>query len=86
MTIEGLIMTDADQQAIDFFIKRAEYSAGLAAQHCRDSEFEKGVNLYKQAYAYYLKAQQAKPDDAPLKAKIEEIKQKYQEAKKSMET
>jgi hypothetical protein len=76
---------DAHSQAIDFFIKRAEYSATLATQHCKDTEYEKGMNLFKEAYGYLKKAENAHPDDENLKKKIDEIRQKYQDAKKKFE-
>ena len=75
----------AEKQAVDFFIKRAEYSATLAAQHCRDMEYEKGMNLFKESYGYYKKAEQKLPDDLELKKKLDDIKNKYQDAKKKYE-
>jgi hypothetical protein len=75
----------AEKQAVGFFVKRAEYSEGLAAQHCRDTEYDKGTKLYREAYGYYMKASQSLPDDAELKAKLEDVKKRYQEAKQKME-
>jgi hypothetical protein len=74
---------DAGTQAVDFFLKRADYAAGLAVRHCKDNEFDKGANLYKEAYGYMKKAEAAVPDDMQIKQKLEELKQKYQEAKKN---
>ena len=76
-------MPSAEEQAVDFFIKRAELTTGIAYRHCKDNEFVKGMNLYKQSYAFYLKAQKSRPDDEELKAKINDIKLRYQEAKKN---
>lgn len=75
---------DANEQAIDFFIKRAAITSETAARHCKDLEFQKGMDLYKQAYAFYLKAQKNRPDDIDLQEKIAEIKKKYQEAKQQL--
>ena len=77
-------MPSAEDQAIEFFIKRAELASEIASRHCKDNEFEKGINLYKQAYTFYLKAQKSHPDDEELKAKIHDIKLRYQEAKKML--
>ena len=76
-------MPSAEDQAIEFFVKRAELTSGIASRHCKDNEFEKGMNLYKQSYTFYLKAQKSRPDDDDLKAKINDIKLRYQEAKKN---
>ena len=75
---------NADEQAVEFFIKRAEITGETAERHCKDQEFEKGMNLYKQAYAFYLKAQKNRPDDPDLQSKINDIKQKYQAAKQQL--
>lgn len=72
---------DANEQAIEFFIKRAAITSETAERHCKDLEFQKGLDLYKQAYAFYLKAQKSRPDDPELQEKIADIKLKYQEAK-----
>ena len=74
----------ADEQAIEFFIKRARITSETAARHCKDQEYQKGMDLYKQAYAFYLKAQKNRPDDANLKEKIADIKEKYQHAKQQI--
>lgn len=76
---------DAGVQAVEFFLKRAEYSATLAAQHCRDKQFDKGMNLYKEAYGYLKKADAAVPENADIKSKLEDVKIKYQDAKKMCE-
>jgi len=76
-------MSDANDQAVEFFIKRADYNLNLAAQHCRGKEFEKGMNLYKEAYAFVTKALKSRPDDPVLKKKLEDTKLLYQEAKKN---
>ena len=75
----------AENQAIDFFIKRGEYAADLAEQHCRNMEFDKGVDLFKQAYGFLKKAENERPEDESIKSKIILVKQKYQEAKKNLE-
>jgi hypothetical protein len=76
-------MSDANDQAVEFFIKRADYNLNLAAQHCRGKEFEKGMNLYKEAYSFMMKALKSRPDDAVIKKKVEDTKFLYQEAKKN---
>lgn len=81
MNINMSSNNNASEQAIEFFIKRAQITSDTAARHCSDNEFEKGMNLYKQAYAFYLKAQKNRPSDPDLKQKIADIKTKYQEAK-----
>ena len=72
------------EQVVGFFLKRADYAATLAAQHCRDTEFDKGAKLFKEAYVFYKKAEQALPDDAEIKQKVEETKLSYQDAMKKM--
>ncbi len=74
----------AEDQAIEFFVKRAEYAADLAIQHCRNMEFDKGSTLYKQAFVYYKKAEKALPENPEIKQKLGEIKIKYQEAMRNM--
>lgn len=78
-------MSDAESQSVAFFIKRGDYALNLAAQHCKSMEWEKGMNLYKEAYTYYKKAEVSLPTDAGLKQKIEQAKSKYQECKKKCE-
>ena len=41
---------DANKQAVEFFIKRAQISSETADRHCADNEFQKGLDLYKHAY------------------------------------
>jgi hypothetical protein len=79
-------MSDANDQAISFFIKRAEYNTGLAGQHAKGREYDKALKLYKEAYGFIMKANQAKPDDIAIKQKMEDIKAKYQEIKKLVES
>ncbi len=45
-------MSDDQQpdQAIDFLIKRAEYSARQAGLHRKGNEFGKAIALYRDAY------------------------------------
>ncbi len=75
----------ADKQAVEFFIKRAENVANQAVQHCRDKEYDKGANLFRQAYIFYKKAENAMPEDEKIKTRLEEIKGKYQDAKQKMD-
>ena len=79
-------MVNAGDQVVSFFVKRGKLSAELAYRHCKDQEFEKGITLYKEAYSYFLKAKQSLPEDQDLANSIEDIKQKYQQAKKDLET
>lgn len=72
---------NADSQAIEFFVKRAQLAADTADHHCRDGEFSKGATLYRQAYGFFLKANQARPEDAEISQKLQNVKEKYQEAK-----
>ena len=78
-------MSDAESQSVAFFIKRADYAAGLAATHFKGMEYEKAMNLYKEAYTFYKKAEVTLPNDAGLKQKIDQAKIKYQECKKKCE-
>ena len=75
---------DANEQAVDFFIKRANIASETAARHCKDLDYEKGLNLYKQAYAFYLKAQKNRPDDQELLTRINDVKSNYQDAKQKL--
>jgi hypothetical protein len=77
------MVKDASDQAVDFFIKRAEITRETAYRHCKDAEYEKGIKLYKQAYGFFLKAQQKRPDDSELQEKIKHLKLAYQEAKQN---
>ncbi|WP_457556770.1 hypothetical protein [Candidatus Harpocratesius sp.] len=72
----------AEDQAIEFFIKRAQLSLETADHHVRDGEFEKGAKLYRQAYSFFLKAQQNHPEDQDLAAKLKSVKEKYQDSVK----
>jgi len=71
---------DASKQAIEFFIKRGDLSNATADHHVRDNEFAKGAKLYREAYSFYKKALQSKPDDEELKQKSEDVRIKYQNA------
>ena len=75
----------AERQVIEFFLKRADYSSNLAKQHCQGYEFDKGVTLFKQAYAFLLKAQKELPNDEEVKTKIANVKSLYQDAKKKLD-
>ena len=74
-------MMSAEKQAVEFFVKRATYAETLADQHCRDNELEKGITLYKQAFAFMKKAEKNLPDDDEVKTQLNGIKTKYQSAK-----
>jgi len=72
---------DASKQAIEFFVKRGDLANKTADHHVRDNEFAKGIKLYHQAYSFYKKAFKSVPDDEELKQKLEDVRQKYQNAK-----
>lgn len=73
---------DASKQAIEFFVKRGDLANTTADHHVRDNEFAKGIKLYHQAYSFYKKALQNMPDDEELKQKLEDVREKYQNAQK----
>ncbi|MHA1775238.1 MAG: hypothetical protein DRO88_05955 [Promethearchaeia archaeon] len=70
----------AEDQAIEFFIKRAQLASETADHHVRDGEFDKGAKLYRQAYGFFLKAQKNHPDDQELAILLQEVKKKYQDS------
>ena len=71
---------DASKQAIEFFVKRGDLANTTADHHVRDNEFAKGAKLYRQAYSFYKKALQSMPDDEEMKQKVEDVREKYQNA------
>jgi tetratricopeptide (TPR) repeat protein len=77
------MMSEESDQGIDFLIKRAEYSARLAGLHFRGNEFDKAINLYREAYNYLKKALENRPDDSIIANKMEEIKKSYDQARDS---
>lgn len=68
----------AEDQAVDFFIKRAKLAYETADHHVKDGDFINGAKLYKQAYSFFKKAQQKLPDDGDLANYLQEVKKKYQ--------
>ncbi len=72
---------DASKQAIEFFVKRGDLANKTADHHVRDNDFANAIKLYQQAYSFYKKAFQSVPDDEELKQKLEDVRQKYQNAK-----
>ncbi len=71
---------DAGEQAIEFFIKRAQLAADTADHHYRDREFDKSAKLYRQAYGFFKKARENRPDDAEILQKLNSVKAKYQDS------
>ena len=76
-------MSDDQQpdQAIDFLIKRAEYSARQAGLHRKGNEFGKAIALYRDAYKILEKALENRPDDFIIKKKMDEVKAQFDEAR-----